>query len=229
MTTNTGNYLQIDSLIDRNELSNILTLIGQAGFADGKSTATDSAASVKKNLQISAENNFHAQQIGQIVMQAVSRNKRIQSAIQPKMLLPPLVSQYEPGMHYGMHVDSPLMGSQYTIRTDVGMTLFLSPPETYEGGELEVLTESGMKHFKLAAGSAIIYPTTRLHQVIPVTKGKRIAVVSWMQCAVRDPAKREIIDQINQVLIELSSTEHQSSRLVLQQVYSNLVRMWAEL
>ncbi|RKQ51781.1 PKHD-type hydroxylase [Roseivirga pacifica] len=229
MQLNSGNYLQIDELLNAQELSAILNLINQAGFSDGKSTASDAAAGVKQNKQISAESNFQAQQIAQIVSQAISRNKRIQSAILPKVILPPLVSLYEPGMHYGTHVDSPLMGTQFTIRTDVGMTLFLSPPESYEGGELEVITEAGIKLFKPAAGSAVIYPTTRLHQVLPVTNGKRMAVVTWMQCAIRNPGQREIIDQINQVLDQMGQAEHKETRLVLQQVYSNLIRMWAEL
>jgi len=228
MSINTGNYLILDQLIDTNELSGILHLIGEAGFSDGRITAKDSAAKVKQNLQISAENNFQAQQIGQIVMRALSRCKRMQSAILPKAILPPLISQYEPGMHYGMHVDSPLMGNQFTIRTDVGMTLFLSDPDSYEGGELEVITETGKEHFKLKAGSAVIYPTTRLHQVLPVTKGKRLAVVTWMQSAVRDVQQREVIDQVNQVIHHLQESDA-DAKLVLQQVYSNLVRMWAEL
>ncbi|KOF03889.1 hypothetical protein OB69_02405 [Roseivirga seohaensis subsp. aquiponti] len=229
MIIETGNYLELTQLINPSELSSILNLIEQSNFKDGKSTASENAANVKNNLQINSENNFHAQQIGQIVHQAISKNRRIQSAILPKVILPPLVSQYESGMHYGLHVDSPLMGNQFTIRTDVGMTLFLSDPSSYEGGELEIMTEFGLQRFKLSAGSAVIYPTTRLHQVLPVTQGKRLAVVTWMQCAIREANKREIIDQINQVLNELSVTDHKESHLMLQQIYSNLIRMWAEI
>lgn len=229
MKINTSNYLELQNLLNQEELSAVLQLVNQAGFADGKTTASDNAASVKQNLQISAENNFHAQQIGQIVLQALSRNREFQSAVMPKMILPPLVSLYQPGMHYGVHVDSPLMGNQFTIRTDVGMTLFLSEPESYEGGELEVMSESGIKQFKLSAGSAVIYPTTRLHEVKPIVSGKRIAVVTWMQSAIREANQREIIHHLNQVIKEMPADSQKENILILQQVYSNLVRMWAEL
>ena len=224
------NYLHITQLISKEELSLILNLISQANFKEGKISATGSAADVKHNFQINAEQNFQAQQIGQIISQAISRNRLIQSLVMPKIILPPLVSRYEQGMQYGMHVDSPLMGNQLTIRTDVGMTLFLSDPDTYEGGALEVQTETGAKEFKLPVGDAIIYPTTRLHRVLPVCSGSRLAIVTWMQCVVRDASKREILNQLRKVLESLSSPGNtQKNQLHLQQVYSNLLRMWAEL
>ena len=223
------NYLVLEKLLSGQELSQIFQLIDQAVFQDGSSTASSDAASVKNNLQIRAEENFQAQQIGQIVMSSLSRRPEFQSAILPKVILPPLVSIYREKMSYGMHVDSPLMGSQFTIRTDVGMTLFLSEPDTYEGGELLVITETGKKKFKLNAGDAIVYPTTKLHEVLPVTSGKRIAVVTWAQSAVRDAHKREILFNLQSSISNLVNDEMKNERIKLQQVYANLVRMWAEL
>ncbi len=222
------NYLHLKGMLSSEHLSAILNLINQADFETGTASATGNAAQVKDNLQIRAEDNPHAQQIAQIVMQAISTNVSLQSSVLPKAILPPLVSKYVPGMKYGMHVDSPLMGSQYTIRTDVGMTLFLSEPDTYEGGELLVKTETGDVKFKLAAGDAIVYPTTKLHQVLPVIKGVRMAVVTWMQSAVRDGNQREILSQLNYVIQSLGESQV-NERLELQQAYSNLLRMWAEL
>ena len=134
-------------------------------------------------------------------------------------------------MHYGMHVDSPLMSEQNTlIRTDVGMTLFLSDPAEYEGGELEILSQTGPVRYKLERGAAIIYPTTQLHGVLPVTSGVRLAAVSWMQCMVRDVQKREILFQLKSAQALVEQREKQApENLVLLQVYSNLVRMWGEL
>lgn len=223
------NYLHLQGLLNQQELMTVLNLINQADFKDGQATAGGAAATVKNNLQINAEENMQAQQVAQIVMGALSRNKELQSAILPKAILPPLVSKYDQGMDYGMHVDSPLMGQQYTIRTDVGMTLFLSPPEAYEGGELLVQTETGDVKYKLKAGDAIIYPTTRLHRVIPVTSGVRLAVVTWMQCAVRDTQQRGMLHQLNTVIDALDPETQAAERLALQQTYSNLMRMWAEL
>jgi len=224
-----SNYLTLRQLLSPQELNQVLLLVNQATFQTGSKSASSDAASVKNNLQIRAEENAQAQQIGQIVMAAFSRSSLLQSVVMPKAILPPLVSIYRENMSYGTHVDSPLMGAQYTIRTDVGMTLFLSEPDTYEGGELRVITEAGEKTFKLNAGDAVLYPTTKLHEVRPVVSGTRIAVVTWMQSAIRDAHKREILFNLHSSINELTGENLHKERVKLQQVYSNLVRMWAEL
>lgn len=229
MNQDQSQYLHISQLLSAEQLEQIHQLVERAQFRDGTTTASDAAASVKKNLQIRSEESLEAQQIANIVLQSISRNAMVHSAVMPKAILSPLISKYEENMTYGMHVDSPLMGSQYTIRTDVGMTLFLSDPDSYEGGELVVLTETGEKKFKLPAGDAILYPTTRLHQVLPITSGVRLAVITWMQSAVRDAHQRAVLHQLNSVISSMDFENESAQRLALQQVYSNLVRMWAEL
>ena len=229
MSQTLSSYVHVKQLLNKEEIDNVLRLIDLSQFADGSGTASDVAASVKRNLQLPKQGSIEAQQIASIIMTAISRNVLIQSAIMPKMMLPPLVSKYEPGMEYGLHVDSPLMGEEYTIRTDVGMTLFLSEPENYEGGELMVITETGEVHYKLPMGDAIIYPTTKLHRVVPVTSGVRLAAVSWMQCAVRDSHKREILFNLKTAADKLQSAGSSSELLSVQQSYSNLIRMWTEL
>ncbi len=223
------NYLHVKQLLSKEQVQLVSQLMETAAFKDGVATATSAASKVKKNLQIRSEDSLEAQQIGSIVMQAISQCREIQAAVMPKMILPPLISKYEENMSYGLHVDSPLMGSQYTIRTDVGMTLFLSDPQEYEGGELLVMTESGEKKYKLPAGDAIMYPTTRLHEVLPVTSGVRKAVITWIQSAVRDPFKRDILRNLSEVAASLNHENSKDEQLTVQQVYSNLVRMWAEL
>jgi len=229
MELNQPSYLHIPQLLTAEELSLIQQIAEQAQFQDGKLTAKDAASQVKQNLQIRAEDNIHGQQAANVIMQAMSRNPQLQSAIMPKAMLPPLISKYQEGMNYGMHVDSPLMGTQFTIRTDVGMTLFLSEPETYEGGELLVLTETGEQLYKLPPGDAIIYPTTKLHQVMPVTSGTRLAAITWMQCAVRDAAQRDMLYRLSQATAAIGESGMANEQLTLQQIYSNLVRQWAEL
>lgn len=222
-------YLHVEKLLNEQQLTQIWTLIQSADFKDGKATATDFAGEVKQNQQIRAEESFQAQQAGNIILQAMSQHPHLQAAVLPKMVLPPLISKYQEGMNYGMHVDSPLMGGQYTIRTDVGMTLFLSHPDTYQGGELQVITESGEKLFKLPAGDAVIYPTTKLHRVLPVTSGVRMAAVTWMQCAVRNADHREMLLSLNRATQAVGEKGMTDEHLALQQVYANLLRMWAEI
>jgi PKHD-type hydroxylase len=229
MSQSTAAYLHIQNLLNGQEISAVLALINQSNFVDGKATASSAAASVKNNLQIPKNGSVEAQQISSIVMTAISRNPMVQSAIMPKMMLPPIISKYERGMEYGMHVDSPLMGEEYTIRTDVGITLFLSDPSTYEGGELKILSEVGEVTYKLPLGDAIIYPTTRLHQVMPISSGVRLAAVTWMQCVVKDAKQREILHALNTALNNIQKSSNSEDYTALQQVYANLIRMWSEL
>ncbi len=226
-----SSYLVVSGLLKPAELEFIEGLLYTAVFEDGAGTATAAAKSVKKNLQLPGQESPGRQQIGAIVLHAVQQSPLIHAAVMPKMVLQPLISKYEPGMHYGHHVDSPLMSDENgTIRTDVGMTLFLSTPESYEGGELEVITQSGPQRFKPGRGDAIIYPATAIHSVLPVTSGVRLAAVTWMQCAVRDAEKREILFNLKsaQALVERKDSQAPEN-LALLQVYSNLVRMWAEI
>ncbi|MCC6726576.1 MAG: Fe2+-dependent dioxygenase [Saprospiraceae bacterium] len=226
-----SSYLVVQGLLKPTELDFIDRILDAANFEDGAGTASAAAKSVKQNLQLPKQGSAERQQIGAVVLHAIHESPLIHAALMPKMILPPLVSKYEPGMHYGHHVDSPIMSDEGgTIRTDVGMTLFLSHPESYEGGELEVFTQTGPQRFKLRKGDAIIYPTTAIHGVLPVTQGTRLAAVTWMQCAVRDAQQREILFQLKsaQSMVEMRDKQAPES-LALLQVYSNLVRMWAEI
>lgn len=232
MNQSTGSsYLIVSGLLKPGELDFIAGLLDAAVFEDGAGTATDAAKSVKKNLQLPRHGSTAKQQIGAVVLHAVQQSPLIHAALMPKMVLQPLISRYEPGMHYGHHVDSPLMSDENsTVRTDVGMTLFLSSPDSYEGGELEVITPSGPQRFKLGRGDAIIYPTTTIHGVLPVTQGVRLAAVTWMQCVVRDSEKRELLFHLKSAQALVARKDEQApENLALLQVYSNLVRMWAEI
>lgn len=227
-----GAYLTIPGLLKPEEIVFLERLLMSAPFESGISSATDAAKAVKKNLQMPKTGSMEKQQIDGLFFHAVSNSPLIQAALLPTRILPPTISKYEPGMHYGAHVDSPIMGDQQVgvIRTDVGMTLFLSDPETYEGGELYIYTSTGEVKFKLNKGDAIIYPTTQVHGVAPVTSGVRLAAISWMQCAVRNANNREILFQLKSVQSVMEQNNPQSSEnLVLLQIYSNLLRMWAEI
>ncbi len=225
-------YLTVPGLLRPEDVAAIERAVRRASFEDGGSTATDAAKSVKKNLQLPKKITKEKQQIDAVFFHAISNSKLIQTAVMPSRVLPPLISKYEPGMHYGAHVDSPLMGDPQvgSIRADVGMTLFLSDPATYEGGELFIHGPTGEARFKLNQGDAIIYPTSRIHGVTPVTAGVRLAAIAWMQCAVRNSDHRELLFQLKTAQSAVEQGNAQSpENLLLLQVYANLLRMWAEL
>lgn len=225
-------YLIVPGLLIRGELDMIDRLIRTATFESGSTTATTAARAVKHNLQMPMEGSVEKRQMDEIVLQALAHSPLIQTAMTPVKILPPIISKYEPGMQYGYHVDSPIMAHSQTgpIRADVAMTLFLTEPGEYEGGELALVTPGQEQRYKLAKGDAILYPCTQVHAVMPVTKGVRLAAVTWMQCAVSDPLKRDLLFQIKtaQSLIEQKNTQAPEN-LILLQAYSNLMRMWAEL
>lgn len=222
--------LHVPGLLSPELLSQIDQLIPSLTFADGRATATGAAQQVKNNLQVSKEAHQAHPEVQQLVARAILSNPLVQQAIMPVKVLPPIISKYEPGMHYGWHTDSPLMGDEFTIRVDVSITVFLNAPATYEGGELMIHAPSGFVQYKLEKGDAIIYPTTRLHGVNAVVSGNRLAAVTWMQCAVKDPEKRELLFQLKATSDAIGKSQPGSmEHLMLMQVYSNLVRMWAEL
>jgi len=162
-----------------------------------------------------------------VVTQAVMTNPLISMKMMPRQLYPPILSRYQPGMTYGWHTDAPIMGQQPPIRTDVAMTLFLNDPDSYDGGELELQSPTGLKIYKLKRGDAVLYPCTQIHRVREVTRGERVAAVTWIQSLIPDPAKREIIFGLGTAHTHLSEKEPNSSEVALiAQAYSNLLRMW---
>lgn len=220
----------IPGLLKAEELQEIDTLLPSISFESGSSTAQGAAKEVKNNLQASREENAPYARAQEIVFKAIASSPLVQAGVMPKNILPPIISKYSNDMHYGWHTDSPLMSNEITIRVDMSMTLFLSDPATYKGGELVIYTPTGYTPYKLERGSAIIYPTTRLHCVNPVTEGERIACVTWLQSMVRDTEKREILFQLKYVQEFIGNNNSQSlENLMLLQLYSNLTRMWAEL
>lgn len=225
-----SHYIHLPGLLNAQQLDDLERQFTIARFTDGTQTASAKAKAVKQNLQVDLHDQGTLAALQQIVGDALMTNPLFQSAVLPKYIYPPVFSKYEVGMTYGWHTDSPIMGNQPPLRTDMGMTIFLSEPTSYEGGELEVQTNSGLKQFKLAKGDAICYPTTQIHRVAPVTSGVRMAAVTWIQCSVRDPQKREILFGLQQAHASLLEKDMDSAEApVILQSYSNLLRMWAEL
>ena len=147
----------------------------------------------------------------------------------PKTIQRPLISRYREGMNYGRHVDDALMGGASKTRTDLSVTLFLNDPADYEGGELVIESPMGEEEIKLPAGAAVVYPSGALHRVAPVTRGERIAAVTWVESHVRDPQRREILHDLEVIRTRLSKTAPESRETDLAfKTYANLLRMWAE-
>lgn len=230
MTQMPSSVLHIAGLLKPAELDKIDSLITQIPFEDGKNTASGVAREVKNNLQASRIENNARREVQQIVFSAIATHPLVQTAVMPKSILPPIISKYSDGMNYGWHTDSPVMTIDYTIRVDMSITVFLSDPETYTGGELVIQMPTGNVQYKLNKGDAIIYPTTRLHCVNPVTDGERVACVTWIQSLVKDTDRRELLFQLKTIQENLAAKNLQGEEnIAILQVYSNLMRMWTDL
>lgn len=218
-------YLHIENLLTEDQLRQINLLSDQAVFNDGKLTASNAAKDVKHNLQMDMQNQQYMQ-IQQIILAALNQSPVLRDATFLKNIYPFLLSKYTSGMEYGWHVDSPLMGNM--MRTDIAITIFLNNPKEYEGGELELQTPAGDKLYKLQAGHAICYPCTQLHRVRVVSKGERRVAVSWIESMVKNSEQRKILFDLQQVINQLLLNKSLEQANTLQQMHSNLIRMWAQ-
>jgi len=220
-----GTYLSIRNLLSDNEVRDIHVLFKSGAYDDGRLSAHSAAKEVKSNLQLNHQTQEHAA-MQQIILAALNRNSVFRNAILPQSIHPFIISNYKPGMHYGWHVDSPVMGNM--IRTDVALTIFLNDPEEYDGGELELQTANGNILYKLNKGDAICYPCTQVHRVREVTRGERNVAVSWVQSLVKETVHRKMLFEIFQITENLRNKAlNEEEYLLLQQHYSNLLRMWA--
>lgn len=223
-------YLHIPNLLSEELLHQVSSLMAHANYVDGRATASLKAKEVKQNLQIDHTDKMTLPQLQNTVLQAMYANLRFQQVVFPKITYPPVFSKYDENMTYGWHTDGPIMGQQMPLRTDLAMTLFLSDPDSYEGGELEIQSPTGLVKYKLPKGDAIFYPTTQIHRVAPVTSGTRTVCVSWIQSLIREPQNREILTTIYNVHQNLIKEDiHDANAEQMLQVYSNLMRKWSEI
>jgi PKHD-type hydroxylase len=218
--------LPIQGLLKSDELELINTLLQESNFIDGANTASLSAKSVKNNFQIDS-NDAALPQLQNIINNALKTSPLFQIFALPKQIYPIIFSKYLAGNTYGWHVDSPIMGEN-AMRTDLAMTIFLSDPNTYEGGELMIQGSQGITAYKPNKGDAVVYPCNYLHCVSPITKGERLAAVTWIQSQVASPEKRDILFNLNQVHGVMYQKDPNSAEgNLLLQTHSNLLRMWA--
>jgi PKHD-type hydroxylase len=224
----------IPDVLTQAELQTIRSRLRPADFRDGRLTAGSRTVSIKANLQTDAKADTMSE-MQDLVLAALMRHSTFVTVAAPKRILPIRFNLYKEGMYYGDHVDNAIMGGTPgepdRVRVDLSFTLFISPPDSYDGGELIIKSGYGRHPFKLAAGHLIVYPTYFFHEVTPVTRGERLACVSWLQSMVRDPIQREIILDLAIVSQGLASKDP-SGRIaaadLLDKVRKNLLRLWVE-
>ncbi len=200
-------------------------------WVDGRATAGYQGAPVKRNQQIEQTSPI-ALEMGDRIVASLERHPLFISAALPNRVYPPLFNRYEGGMHFGSHVDGAIRlvpGSGVRVRTDISITLFLTPPDEYDGGELLIEDTFGVQEVKLPAGHAIVYPGTSLHQVRPVTRGARVSSFFWAQSLVRDDTQRAMLFDLDGAIQRLNASNgDEAARRTLVGCYHNLLRMWSE-
>ena len=218
----------IPDIITPAEARQVRDRVLQLKFVDGSATAGVYARTVKRNQQL--ENSPETQKLQDFVMQALMRSLEFERFAFPRNMKPIMFSRYEPGMEYGTHVDNAVMSGRPPVRSDVSLTLFLSEPDTYDGGELTIQTLTGEEQIKLPAGSIVAYPSSTLHRVAPVTRGVRVAAVTWVQSMIRDPSCREILFDLEATRRSIFETQGKTREFdLISKCFANLMRMWAEI
>jgi len=217
-------------VLDRSELDVVQRMLAGAPFVDGKLSAGLAAKRVKHNLEVD-RNARELEQLNNLVMGKLVQHPVYRSGALPLRVAAPYYARYTPGMQYGDHVDDPVMGADGTLyRSDISITVFLSDPAGYDGGELVINTPFGEQQVKLPAGDAVMYPSSSLHRVAKVTRGERLVAVAWLQSLVRDPARRELLHELNSVRERLlANTPETEDAKLINKTYVNLVRMWGDL
>ena len=218
----------IDNVISPEQLTEIEQVLEQAEFVDGKLTAGWHAKLVKNNQQLKVGTS--QKELVTKVKKALIKNPLFQSTIRPKSIHSLLFSRYSKGMSYDTHVDNALMqGNTGLFRSDVSFTLFLNSPQSYEGGELVIEGVQAEKRYKLAAGSAIIYPSTTLHRVNSVTQGTRLVAVGWVQSIIRDAGNREILFDLDTARRAVFAKSGKTPEFdLVSKSIANLLRKWSD-
>jgi PKHD-type hydroxylase len=217
---------RIVPVLTEEEVAECRRIAESAQFIDGRVSNPHNKA--KQNQQLHEQGAY--EQSARLFRDALNRSPEFHDFAFPVAMAPPMMTRYQPGMHYGAHADAAfiqLPGA--TIRSDISCTIFLNEPDSYEGGELYVRLGEGELKFKLPAGEAILYPSDSLHQVLPVTKGERLVAITFIQSRVADPFRRNLLYELNEVaaLEGLKMEPENFSRLQL--VQQNLLRHWADM
>jgi PKHD-type hydroxylase len=218
-------------LLTDDEVAHARAVLAGASWVDGRASAGDQAAQAKRNEQVASDSEAGSE-VQALVLRALERSPRFLAAALPKRVFPPRFNRYSGDANqYGAHVDSAIRFAEggQRIRTDISCTVFLSPPESYDGGELLIHEGSASRSIKLPSGHAVLYPGTGVHEVRPVTRGARIACFFWIESMVRSDEQRRLLLQLDDALTSLRQAHGESPDTVsLMGTYHNLLRMWAD-
>ncbi len=225
--------ITIDDVLTAAELAAMQAMLSRSSWAHGGITAGTQSAQVKNNQQLS-EDAGHLPALRGAVLAALNRNAMFFTAVLPRRIFPPLFNRYGGETNYfGNHVDNamrPLPDGSGYLRTDVSATLFLAEPDAYDGGELVIEDTYGTQAVKLSAGSMALYPSTSIHQVMPVTRGHRLACFMWIQSMVRDTGQRRLLYEMDMALLQLRQSHGDTEPVIrLTGTYHNLLRSWADI
>ncbi|SMX43714.1 Fe2+-dependent dioxygenase [Actibacterium lipolyticum] len=225
--------ITIPEVFDKDEVRAIRARLDAAEWEDGKKTAGAQSSQVKSNRQLS-QTSETARELGQLILQRLGQNPLFLSAALPLRILPPMFNRYEAGETFGVHVDNAIRSNPFNgdqLRTDLSMTVFFSEPDEYDGGELIVEDHYGTQEVKLPAGDMVLYPSTSLHQVVPVTRGARVSSFFWLQSMVRSNEQRTILFDFDQTIqslaMKMGTDDDEVVRLT--GIYHNMIRQWTDL
>jgi len=223
--------ITIPGVLTAEQVAACTAQLAKADWADGRDSAGYLSQAVKNNAQL-ADTDPVARRLGDTILQALEQSSSFFGAALPLKVLPPLFNRYAGEQAYGRHIDGairPVAGTHHRLRTDLSATLFLSAPESYDGGELVIEDTFGERAVKLASGDLVLYPGTSVHRVAPVTRGVRLAAFFWIQSMVRDVTQRSILYELDAAIQRLAKDVPSHAALVdLAGVYHNLLRAWAD-
>jgi len=222
--------IAIPDVLTPDQVQHARRRLDAAGWVDGRVTAGPQSARAKDNLQL-AESDPVARELGDLILGALQRSALFISAALPLRIFPPLFNRYQGGQSFGNHVDNAIRqvpGTPHRIRTDLSATLFFANPDEYDGGELVVEDTYGVHSVKLPAGHLVLYPSTSLHSVRPITRGARVASFFWIQSMVRDDGQRTLLFDLDTAIQRVATDTDHPSVVQLTGIYHNLIRRWAD-
>jgi PKHD-type hydroxylase len=218
-------FLKIKDLLSAGDVARLTALAGELKFVDGR--VSNPANLTKENLQADPRDAKYAESV-QVLQAAIMRSREFADFAMPRRIAPPLLCRYEPGMKYGAHADSALIQLSGTrLRSDLSCTIFVADPAAYEGGELAIVAGNQTVAFKGAPGEAIVYPSTLLHEVVPVRSGLRLVAITFIESFIADQHQRLQVYELNEIAAHEGNTMSWESRVRLDVVRQNLMRMWS--
>jgi PKHD-type hydroxylase len=220
--------LRLKQVLDLETVSSLVRSLESASFVDGRLASSNPVTTGKHNLQL-PRGSALGDAAGDAIHRALLAHPLFARAVRPKALTRPQIARYQVGMHYARHLDGPVITDGQRVRTDVSLTVFLSDAAAYDGGELVLETEAGARRFRGDAGDVVIYPSTYVHEVTPVTRGTRLVAILWAQSMVRGAAERKILYDLAEATDGVAAADPDSLAVItLRQCHDNLLRMWTD-